>query len=457
MMIAAAALQLAAYWPGILHNDSTMQYAQAITGHMTDWHPPLMTWIWQQLHKVYAGPAPMLLLQAILYWTGFALLARGAWIQEKRWHAFAIGACALMPLSLAWNGAVLKDALMAGALLTAAGLLAINQAKPKTSFRVIGIVMVLFAAAIRFNAFFGCLPLMVFLLPEAWRKTPLRAVTVTIVATLTLMLVPFATTKLVRAQPSGVELSLVIFDLGGITEESGVNVFPSANVADMVRKNHACYTPRFWDNYGWWIKDGRCALSFHVVRETLRTHHVSPYSVWLKAIAAHPIAYARHRWSHFEINTRFIARMGIKRPIWNEARTIFPYRPQPNYALSTIDWLAFRNAQIPLGWPACWMALAAGLLMIARDLPSRRIIVPLALSALTYGAGYLVISVASDLRYHMWTMMAASIAGMIALADVLETRSIDRRQITIAALPLLVVTLIAVMARLILPYGPPSA
>jgi hypothetical protein len=125
--------------------------------------------------------------------------------------------------------------------------------------------------------------------------------------------------------------------------------------------------------------------------------------------------------------------------------------------LSTVDWLAFRNAQIPLGWPACWMALAAGLLMIAKKLPSRRIIVPLALSALTYGAGYLVISVASDLRYHMWTMMAASVAGMIAVADVLETRSIDRRQIIIAALPLLVVTLIAVMARLILPYGPPSA
>jgi hypothetical protein len=45
------------------------------------------------------------------------------------------------------------------------------------------------------------------------------------------------------AERSGVELSLVFLDLGGITEHSGRNAFPPLPVTYPVAANHRCYSP----------------------------------------------------------------------------------------------------------------------------------------------------------------------------------------------------------------------
>jgi hypothetical protein len=69
--------QLAAFWPGIMTWDAIRQYGQAVSGHYDDWHPPAMNWLWHLLRRVAAGPAPMLVVQAILYWAGTGLLVEG--------------------------------------------------------------------------------------------------------------------------------------------------------------------------------------------------------------------------------------------------------------------------------------------------------------------------------------------------------------------------------------------
>lgn len=457
VMCGGAALQLGAYWPGLLHNDSTMQYEQALSGHLNDWHPPLMAWIWRQLLFLHDGPAPMLILQVALYWGGFALLIRWALRQGRQSLALAILACAFFPLPFAWIGSILKDSMLTGALLMATGLLAIARDGRDFALRAIGILMLFVAASLRFNAFFACIPLFVLMVPAAWRQGRGKLAATTAIATVSLLAVPVAITKLVREDASDVKLSLITYDLGGITEYSGVNVFPALPVSDPIRANQGCYTPRFWDNYGWWVKDNRCPMGFNVVRDALRRSHEDPYRLWLGAIIDHPLAYATHRLVHFNTNIRFIVRRSIKRPIWNVSHTHFPYRTHPSLSLSVIDWFAFRNAQVPVGWPVCWMAVAAGLLVIGHRLRSRKIVVPLALSALVYAFGYLPMSVASDLRYHMWTMIATALAGVIAAVDVLEEQTYLRKRLLTVMLPLLIVTIIAVMARLILPYGPPSA
>lgn len=453
----AAAIQLGAYWPGLLHNDSTMQYEQALSGRLSDWHPPLMAWIWRQLLVVEDGPAAMLILQAALYWGGFGLLIMWALRQQRQLLAFAILACAFFPLPYAWIGSILKDSMLTGALLMATGLLAIARDGRDYLLRLIGILMLFVAASLRFNAFFACIPLFILMVPAAWRQSRGRLALTTAVATLSLLAAPVAITKLVRDDASDVKLSLIIYDLGGITEFSGVNVFPALPVADPIKVNRGCYTPRFWDNYGWWVTDDRCPMGFNVVQEALHRSHQDAYRIWLSAIAEHPFAYAAHRLVHFNTNIRLIVRRGIKRPIWNESHTHFPYLTRSSASLSVIDWIAFRNAQVPLGWPVCWMAVAGGLLVIGKRLRSRRIVVPLAFSALTYSLGYLPMSVASDLRYHMWTMVATALAAAIAAVDALEDPTFPRKRLLVVVLPALIITIIAVTARLVLPYGPPSA
>jgi hypothetical protein len=454
-MLGAASMTALAYWPGLMTWDAIRQYGQAIDGDFDDWHPPVMEWLWRQLIPIDTGPAPMLILQLALYWGGFALIAGWALRQRRHGLAVALAACGLLPLSMALMGAVLKDCLMAGALLATTGLLfwiEDSDTRWRWLLRALGIALLLFAAMLRFNAFLAALPLFVALLPAAWRSNWLRMGASAIVATLLLMLALPLANRAIGAESSGVELSLVIFDLGGITEHSGVNVFPPMGVADPVKANHACYSPVKWDPYSFWV-DPLCPLGFDPMKAAVKAQGIKPYRFLAGAIVAHPIAYAEHRLEHFNINTRFLIHNQVERPIqvvaapndWN-------YTVTPNPILSAIDWAARASARTPLGWPIAWIALAFGLLLLSPALPSRRLIVPLALSALLYGLGYGVFSVAAELRYHLWTMIAALISMVLAAGDLFRMPAVPRRRAGWSMTPLLVVLVLATAWR-VLPLG----
>jgi len=73
----------------------------------------------------------------------------------------------------------------------------------------------------------------------------------------------------------------------------------------------------------------------------------------------------------------------------------------------------------------------------------------LAGSALFYGLGYGVFSVASELRYYLWTMMATAMATVIALGDFPALPPAERWRAALEmAVPTLVVLLPATLARL---------
>jgi len=93
-------------------------------------------------------------------------------------------------------------------------------------------------------------------------------------------------------------------------------------------------------------------------------------------------------------------------------------------------------------------ALAIGLLVVAPGLPSRRLVIPMALSGLLYGLGYLPASVACELRYHLWTMLAVLIGALIAASDMAGGTMPDRRRLLLAAAPVLLVTILCLAWRL---------
>ena len=107
---------------------------------------------------------------------------------------------------------------------------------------------------------------------------------------------------------------------------------------------------------------------------------------------------------------------------------------------------AHAMALSPLGWPVAWLALVVGLIWagkISPD-PQARIGRALALSALCMSTSYAVISIASDLRYHLWSMVAAA----LALILLIDTRALDRRRGFIAGGVLMAVILLGTVARL---------
>jgi hypothetical protein len=78
--------------------------------------------------------------------------------------------------------------------------------------------------------------------------------------------------------------------------------------------------------------------------------------------------------------------------------------------------------------------------------------VPLALSALLYGFDYLVFSVAADMRYHLWTMLAALIAAVLAGGDLTQGASVKRSRLAWAMAPAVLVASLCATWRL-LPVG----
>lgn len=446
----AAAIGLSlSYWPGLVTYDSVRQYDQALSGAFDDWHPPMMEAIWRLILPVWPGPAPMLLLQLGLYAAGLTGLVFWALRRGRPGLAVGLGLCALLPLSVALMGEVLKDCLMAGALMAAVALVLLSLENRSRLARLGAVLLVAFAATLRFNAFLAGVPILLLAAgPEALASHLRMAVCAAVTAVLLLLAMPMAD-KALGAKSSDVNLSLVIFDLAGITGHGGQNAFPAMNVQNPVAAVRACYTPVKWDSFSWWVEP-LCPLNFEEVRRTFHATHVSATPFWIGQIVRHPLAYALHRMEHWNINARFWVHDEVERPVQREsAPNEWNFHVGHGAALDFVDGVAVKSADTPLGWPCVWMALAFGLMLAARRLASARIVWTLAGSALFYGLGYAVFSVASELRYYLWTMMAVAMALVVALSDfpALPRRGRWRAGLEMVA-PALAVALIAGVARL---------
>lgn len=443
-------LTLAAFWPGLMTWDSVRQYDQALSGEFDDWHPPAMEWLWRLLVPIHQGPLLMFLLQVALLWAGVGLLAFWAWRERRPWLAFGLTLCSLMPAVLAIMGAVVKDCLMAGAIMAACGILALvgKARRPYLGWRALGIALLVAASTLRFNAFMASVPIGFALVPPAWRNHWLKGGAALVVVTLLMAAALPVANRLLKPEKSGVELSLVIFDLGGITYHSGVDAFPPLDrVAHPVEVNRRCYTPIKWDSYSWWV-DPICPIEFYGIQDWFADNKVNPELFWIKAILSHPIAYAEHRWTHYSIATRFLVHQESE-PAGQieDAPNPWHYKVSDNWARRLINRYALLFSHTPVEWPIVWIGLAIGALIAAPALPSAWLVAPLAVSGAFYGLGYFPVSVASELRYHLWTMLAAALANAILIADVSGGARLSRRHALLAYAPAILITLLAILWR----------
>ena len=447
--LAAALLLSLSYWPGLVTYDSVRQYDQALSGAFDDWHPPMMEFIWRLVLPLWPSPAPMLLLQLGLYGAGMAGLILWALRRGRPGVALGIGLCACLPLSMALMGEVLKDCLMAGALMAAAALVLLSRESGNIPARLGAGLLVFLAATLRFNAFLAGVPILLMALGPVALASRLRMMaSAVLLAGLLLAAMPLANRAL-DAQPSGVNLSLIIFDLAGITENSGQDAFPAMAAAHPVETVRRCYTPVKWDSFSWWV-DPLCPIHFEKVRQAFNHTSVSAMPFWAMQILHHPIAYARHRLTHWNINARFLIHDDVERPAQRQsAPNEWNFHVTDNAALNMVDRATIGSAATPLGWPCMWMALALGVMLAARPMASAPALRMLAGSALFYGLGYGLFSVASELRYYLWTMMAAAVAAVIALGDLPSLPTGDRRRaMAKMAAPVLIIVALAVTARL---------
>ena len=452
-ILAAAALciaSLALFWPGTAMYDTVAQYKQVLSGVYDDWHPPAMARVWALLAAFGPGATPMLVLQLATYWLGLGLIGDALARIGRSRSAAAIIAIGLLPPCLGWQGVVLKDAQLAGALLAAVGIIGwwrLARRPLPGAMWVPFALLLTYAVLVRANAMFIVVPLLVTLAPRP--TYPLaKLVTGLIAVVVVLGVAPIVNHRLLRAQPSGVEATQALYDLAGIAARapaSDATGLTQSETATVLAKR--CAKPFFWDPLG---DEAHCGTTMARLRG-LPTGTL--YVTLASAALHHPIAYAGHRLAHLNSTDRWLVPYhwpSAAPPAASEPNTLG--LAGPGAAAHSWEAMTAIVVETPLGWPIAWIVVAITALAVSVSRPRdsvRDLATALIVSALTLEASFAVLSIASDLRYHLWPMIATAVASVL-----LAERSPPSKIFMVGAGALLLVVGSGIASRILLPQPP---
>lgn len=416
--VVVAGLVLASIYafPGFMAFDSYEQLAQARTGQLTDWHPPVMSALWGVLDRVIAGPLLMLLLQCGLFLAGLYVLLRRR-LSSTRAAILTLVIFALPP-NLSMMGVIVKDSLMAGALLAGCAGLTSERRGP----RIAGLCAFLLAAGLRHNAISAVVPLLAIVSPWPAARGPWIRAGVGVVLALGLtgaaMLVNRALTD-VETHPF--HQSVAPMDIVGaltwapdLTDDEVRALMPEIQFAPA--SGLQAHARRVYDVNKWWGAHirGPERLFEDPATPELRAGVASG---WWNLVSTYPGAYLTAR---FDMMRELV---GLTDERWTpvyEARNeevMLKGQGQPPVNRNVVQrWLSKR--MLLLGFrsvlfrPYLYLVLAAGLLVLLRR---DRMIVALLVSALGYLAMLVIVSPAPDFRYVHWLIVVTLVAVAVRL------------------------------------------
>ena len=445
-----AVASLALFWPGVACFDATGQFTQAVTGHFDDWHPPIMARLWRLFVRIGAwGTGPMLLVQLGLYWLGLGLLAvalRRAGAPRAAWGALLIG---LLPPLIDWLVVIDKDAQMIGAAVAATGLVAsFRLLRQRMPWWAIALVVILlgYATLLRANSVFAMAPLALawagwFGVKRWWTRAAL------LLGTTLLVLGASGPINhgLLGAERSGVQYTLPLFDLAGISSRVPLDPMPGLSREDWAKARRLhCYTPFFWDPFA---DPTRCGQ----MGNTLVADDNDPppiYRNWVSAVTAHPLAYAEHRLAHLNATLR------IRVPADEHSNAAPSKTPGNLYnvgagetmASATMRAVTMAVERTPMGSPAVWLVFAVLIgwtALGAPRQPARELGLSLIFSALLMTASFAVVSIASDIRYHLWLIVATAMAAVLLAA----CRRVPRGRALVTLVTMIAVCAVSALLR----------
>lgn len=439
------------HYPGEMNNDAVQQYAEAMSGNFTDWHPPVMAFLWSLFIKVIEGPQLMLAFHLLCHWFAFVLIADAL---TRTGHG-RLGLLTLFagafPVLLHYNGGMLKDVAMGESLLAAFAIafwFHVQQRRIPTAAMALALLLAAYGVLVRTNAVFAFGAVVFFVLFGTRAQGLVRLVVVScVLAVIALPVSGWVNHHLFKARNSGAIQSLQIFDLVGIARHSGDLTVLPAPVAMSGDEIKRCYTPFYWDTLSPWgicrHVSERMGTPDSAVRQEISR-------AWLVGILAHPWAYAEHRFKVANSIFYFLvpARHCRYAPGCGAVDTSTHYVPPSTPRDIRIDYLK-KNFLV---WPVTWFALGIAGLVLAGSArvaaPRIKAVRVLLVSGLLYMMAFSLIGVASDVRYAYWTIMSVLLA-LLLLAPEFKLAVAERRRLLVLALciPALVIA-VGLTARL---------
>lgn len=439
MCLGFIAVNVAAWFPGIMTWDSYHQYSEALSGRYSDWHPPVMAWLWRLFAPVTPAGSALLVMQVAIYWAALFTIARVLLVRGRVGAAAAVVAVGLFPPALVMNAFIWKDVGACVCLLLAFALTLSARAGEgwRVAPAIVCGVALAYALLVRSNAAFAVTPLAIYAVaPRIGRKPIWFAAANLVLIVVSLAAFTAANRFVFRAEDSHASNSLKMFDVAGSAHFARTtDMYPAGVPLALVDR---CYTPQWWDA----LKIGECKVP--LVRNRISS------GAWLRTAAHHPAAYVRHRLTHF--NEAMFA--------WVPARTyVYPisesdryYRPVPRSPIEglIIGWHA-DMAPFPPFSPAIYLVLALGvfMLMVSRTTPAAPLHAGaffLSGSVLLYSLSFLIGGVANMYRYQCYLIVGALVAAVLFWAGRPAGRRIGRGE-GVAAAAVVLTALMVTVAR----------
>jgi hypothetical protein len=404
-------LTLYVFYPGVMTFDARYVYNDIGAKQLVDWQSPLMALLWGLIDPIAPGSGSMFLLDAILYWLAFALIALT--VARRSWFALALPPLALSPPAFVLVGIIWRDVLFAVVWLLAAALVFARDrnAGGRYWIQALALGLVAFGVLLRPNALTAAPILAAFILWPS-RFALKRALIIYLPAlAMFYALVPTVYYGIIGAKQVHPLHSIIVFDLGGITHFAKQNQFPVSWTPEQTATlTEQCYQPKEW-NYYW--NAGPCQFVMRRLEDDKIFGTPALAEAWRHAVLNHPIAYLKHRMIFMET---FLAKSNLV--MWtydlnDPTKVAFT----DNAALMKLK--AIHDVLHPtfLFWQGTWLALCLGLCALAwrwRDSSDGAFVLGVCGSGVIYIATYLPLGVASDFRYSYWAVLGG-LAGVVVL------------------------------------------
>jgi hypothetical protein len=280
-------------YPGRVNPDSLEQLiGAAFPAYRTDWHSPIVAWLWNVPAPLLGQPAAALLVQSLLIAFGGAIVSRGG--PRNGWKGALVGMA----------GVILKDVFLLGTLLAAWGSLRLWLGSRSRIWLAATAAFLFVAAVVRppnVVMFAAAAALVLPFLCQGWGQY-LRRFGLACACLLAAASIGAAIDRhLLRAIPAHPEVQVIIFDIAGTSVGSGANLFTRMPgwSAPALPDLHRCYQPALWDSFAPW---GDCRAYVVATRAAVARSGGAAFARWwLGELLAHPLAYAGHRLAYMRI------------------------------------------------------------------------------------------------------------------------------------------------------------
>lgn len=393
------------FYPGIMSNDSLDQYSQALHFSFKDWHPPIVAFVWALINDWIPGPFGMLLLFCGMYWAGLLLLSLSIG-RSSQTGSIVLLVLGFAPFAIGTLGNIWKDVFHAVFTLCAVGLFAFayrHEGRWNAAMRSAAYLLLLMGAMARFNAI-AALPPLLWLALGRPRLNNWKMPAVLLVLPFSVLLVSSVFNYgFLRAERTGVVSSLLVFDIGAVTNATGSNAFGQPFSPEQEKKlTNQCYEPAAWDSYAW----GSCAFVAPALKASGAWASGGLFHAWANAVQHHPAAYLRHRFTHWWRLLWKPQNLLVSEMQSNELGFTFQ-KSALHLSLERITEIMQRGIFFK---PGFWLLLSIALVAISvrrGSGPLRDLAIALNLSGILYLFSYLPVGVATDFRYAYWSILAA--------------------------------------------------